>query len=131
MSDALGPASSGFARSTVCVDQVIRKASKTIGRFSNFFQKKYSKRDQPYSQAANPFGQYIGLSGLSLIPHFCLLFLSILLTTSHLFIMNFTNEGGLIIMTLIVILISSWTAIAAAPRYTYVPPMKYDQIEFD
>ena len=45
-----------------------------IGRFSNFFQKKYSKRDQPYSQAANPFGQYIGLSDLSLIHHFCLLF---------------------------------------------------------
>ena len=45
--------------------------------------------------------------------------------------MNFTNEGGLIIMTLIVILISSWTAIAAAPRYIYVPPMKYDQIKFD
>ena len=102
-----------------------------LGRFSNFFQKKYLKRDQPYSQAANPFGQYIGLSGLSLIPHFCLLFLFILLTTSHLFIINVTNEGGLIIMILIVILVSPWTAIAAASRYTYVPPMKYDQIEFD
>ena len=78
-----------------------------IGRFSNFFQKKYSKRDQPYSQAANPFGQYIGLSGLSLIRHFCLLFSSILLTTPHLFIMNFTNERGLIIMTLMIILVSS------------------------
>ena len=74
VSDALGPASSGFARSTVCVDQVIRKASKTIDRFSNLFQKKYSKRDQSYSQAANLCGQYIELSGLSLIPHFCLLF---------------------------------------------------------
>ena len=93
-----------------------------IGRFSNFFQKKYSKRDQPYSQAANPFGQYIGLSGLSLIPHFCLLFSSILPITLHLYIINFTNEGGLIIMTLMVILISFWTAIAAASRHAYVPP---------
>ena len=78
-----------------------------LGRFSNFFQKKYSKRDQPYSQAANPFGQYIGLSGLSPIPHFYLLFSSILLTTPHLFIINFTNEGRFIIITLIIILISS------------------------
>ena len=77
-----------------------------LGRFSNFFQKKYSKRDQPYSQAANPFGQYIELSDLSQIPHFCLLFLSILLITSHLFIINFINERGLIIMTLMIILIS-------------------------
>ena len=77
-----------------------------LGRFSNIFQKKYSKRDQPYSQAANPFGQYIELSGLSLISHFYLLFLSILLITSHLFIINFTNEGKLIIMILIIILIS-------------------------
>ena len=45
--------------------------------------------------------------------------------------MDFTNEGGLIIMTLMILLISSWTAIAAAPRYAYVPPVKYDQIEFD
>ena len=45
--------------------------------------------------------------------------------------MDFTNEGGLIIMTLMMILVSSWTAIAAAPRYAYVPPMEYDQIEFD
>ena len=79
----------------------------TLGRFSNFFQKKYSKRDQPYSQAANSFGQYIGLSGFSLIPHFYLLFSSILLTISHLFIINFINEGGLIIMILMMILISS------------------------
>ena len=95
-------------------------AEAILGRFSNFFQKKYSKRDQPYSQAANPFGQYIGLSGLSLIRHFCLLFLSILLTTLYLFIINFTNEGGLIIMILIIILVSFWTAIAAALRYVYV-----------
>ena len=45
--------------------------------------------------------------------------------------MNFTNEGGLIIMTLMMILISSWTAIAATPRHAYVPPVEYDQIEFD
>ena len=45
--------------------------------------------------------------------------------------MNFTNEGGLIIMILMVILISSWTAIAAASRYAYVSPIEYDQIEFD
>ena len=77
-----------------------------IDRFSNFFQKKYSKRDQPYSQVANSFEQYIELSDLSLISHFYLLFLSILLTISHLFIINFTNEGGLIIITLMIILIS-------------------------
>ena len=45
--------------------------------------------------------------------------------------MNFTNEGGLIIMTLMMILISSWTAIAAAPRHAYVPSIEYDQIEFN
>ena len=45
--------------------------------------------------------------------------------------MNFTNEGGLIIMTLMIILISSWTAIAVASLYAYVPPVEYDQIEFD
>ena len=81
-------------------------ATHTLGRFSNFFQKEYSKRDQPYSQAANPFGQYIGLSGLSLISYFCLLFLSILLIILHLFIINFINEGNLIIITLIIILIN-------------------------
>ena len=85
---------------------IYQEFPRPLDRFSNFFQKKYSKRDQPYSQAANPFGQYIELSGLSLIPHFCLLFSSILLTISYLFIMNFTNEGRLIIMTLMMILIS-------------------------
>ena len=88
--------------------EVVGKVNRSgaVGRFSNFFQKKYLKRDQPYSQAANPFGQYIGLSDLNLTPHFYLLFSSILLTISHLFIINFTNERGLIIITLMIILIS-------------------------
>ena len=77
-----------------------------IDRFSNFFQKKYSKRDQPYSQAANLFGQYIELSDLSSIPHFYLLFLSILLIILYLFIINFINERRFIIIILIIILIN-------------------------
>ena len=41
--------------------------------------------------------------------------------------MNFTNEGDLIIMTLMIILISSWTAIAAAPRFDLCQDQhKYD-----
>ena len=45
--------------------------------------------------------------------------------------MDFTKDARLIIMTLMMILVSSWTAIAAASRYACVSSMEYDRIEFD
>ena len=39
--------------------------------------------------------------------------------------MNFTNEGEIFIITLIMILINFWTAIAAISRYTYVSSIEY------
>ena len=38
-------------------------SKQTIGRFSNFFQKDFSRRKQPYRLDASQIGQYIGLSG--------------------------------------------------------------------
>ena len=46
--------------------------------------------------------------------------------------MDSIYEGGIIATTLILILLSSWAAIAAtAPRHTYVAPVKYDFFQFD
>ena len=44
--------------------------------------------------------------------------------------MDSIKEGDVIILTLVVMLQSSWAAIAAAPRHRYVPPIEYEQVEF-
>ena len=45
--------------------------------------------------------------------------------------MNSVNEGDIIVLAFMIILISSWAVIASAPRHIYVPPVEYDHFEFD
>ena len=45
--------------------------------------------------------------------------------------MNSIQEGGIIVTSFILILLSSWAVIAAAPRYKYVTPVEYNRFNFD
>ena len=50
-----------------------------VDRFSNFFKRNDSKREQPYGQAASPIRQYSGLNGYNQKTHFRLLISTFLL----------------------------------------------------
>ena len=45
--------------------------------------------------------------------------------------MDSFDKGGLIMTALLVVLLTSWAMIAAAPRHACVFPVEYDQFESD